>query len=107
MASRQGGAKRATPSSAGAPLPTPASEAAAAVADLIVTKKATRLTLRPTHLLGKSGMWRIYNEFPSLPLKRKEGSEVRQPILHHCSLAAVGSIGGHHHSPTRILCGVF
>ena len=38
---------------------------------------AKRHTLRPTHMLGEAGMWRIYSEFQSLPLKRKQGSEVR------------------------------
>ena len=69
-ASAAGGSSKnaAVPAAAGAP---PA-------LDIPTRKQQTpRKTFRPTHLLSDAGMWRIYNDFQSLPLKRKEGSEVR------------------------------
>jgi hypothetical protein len=43
-------------------------------------KRAPRVTFRETHLLGDRGLWRLYREFQSLPLRREPGSEVREAV---------------------------
>lgn len=43
--------------------------------------RAPRITFRETHLLSQQGLWTLYNQFQTLPLKRSAGHEAHDMEL--------------------------